>query len=420
VIKYLGLVSLLASSAASATECGELRLAVAHLKAAAAIEESLHHAAPAFTARSQLKQAEGKIKSACAPRKANIAALPLGYVSVPPGNLSKITVEPTEAWHLQFTTRAGAKNGLVFAEPATLELPEGLKWETEVSASSAANELLIAVATDAVVTVEEPAPGKGSWRIEAKAKPALVPLSKLRACAGGKGDAGLKLGRAACALLAGIDPVAQPGALPDRGRAVPLGEWQFGYRGNLELGAEELSEPPSRVGATRVDLPLELSAPLPGVSDGKQLLVTLEANTQDKPDGALLKLGHGGCGDDDEKCEQARFAVEVWYDRAFGVPFLRVPPPGPLTGALTGKVTDRLARPVTGQRVLVTASGRRVITVTDDHGDFRFDALQAGDASVVPVGKLQSNTPKGDETRAVKVGMEALKVPVIFVNKLYE
>ena len=38
----------------------------------------------------------------------------------------------------------------------------------------------------------------------------------------------------------------------------------------------------------------------------------------------------------------------------------------------------------------------------------------------VPVGRVPSNVPKGDETRATKVGMEALKVPVIFVNKLYE
>ena len=156
------------------------------------------------------------------------------------------------------------------------------------------------------------------------------------------------------------------------------------------------------------------------MTDGKQLVVTLEANAQDKPAGALLKLGHGGCGDDDEKCEQARFDVEVWYDRAFGVPFLRVPPAGAAEGRLTGKVTDRLARPVQNQRVLVTSFGRRVITITDDHGDYRFDALQAGDASVVPVGRVPSNVPKGDETRAAKVGLEALKVPVIFVNKLYE
>ena len=407
------------ATAAQATECGDARLAVAHYKTAAAVEETLKHAAEVFTAKTNLKAAEKKLQTACVPKHAQIVALPLGYVSVPPGNLSKITVEPQEGWRPTVTTLAGAQNGLVLADPATLTLPAGMRWETPVSASKSAGEILIAVATDATITVEEPEAGKGSWRIEVKAPPQLWPISKIRACASGK-DASLKLPKSACQMLLSVDPVPQAGALPPRGRALLHGEWQYGWHAVFELGPDELGELPKAPAPARLDLALELTAPLPEISDGKKLQVTLEANQQDRPANATLKLAHGGCADDDEACEKQRFAVEVWFDRVFGVPFLRAPNAAGAVGALTGKVTDRLARPIAGQRVLVTEAQRRAIAITDDTGGYRFDNLMSGDATVVPVGRDPANIPKNDEARSLKVPLTERKVPLIFVNKLWE
>lgn len=412
--------TLTGSGAARATECGEARLAATHLRAAIGFEQMAGHKKEAAEAQGKLKTVEKKLKDACAPRKVTIAALPLAYVSLPPGNLSKAGFQPGESWHLSVTTMAGSSAGIVFDDPAELQLPSGLKWETEPQAKNVDGEIWLAVAEGATLTVEEPQPGKGVWRIEIKARPLLYPMSKLAACVAGKPDPSVKLPGAACSMLLSVDPVATLTALPDRGRAVPLGEWQYGWHSTLDIGGDQIAAPaPDTAAPARLELALELSAPLPGISDGKKLAVTLESNAQDKPSGASFRLGHS-CGDDDEKCEKARFAVEVWYDRVFGVPFLRVPPSGAAQARLVGKVTDRLAKPVAGQRVLMTSGARRIVTATDELGDYRFDGLSAGDAAVVPCGKNPANVPTGDETRAVKLGLGETKVPVIYINKLFE
>src|SRR5262245_2163426 len=137
-----------------------------------------------------------------------------------------------------------------------------------------------------------------------------------------------------------------------------------------------------------------------------------------RPQGTRFKLVHGGCGEDAE-CEDQRFAVEIWFDRVFGMPFLRSPKSGG-AGRIVGKVTDRLARPIAGQRLLFIGTSQRIITITDERGDYRFDGLSGGDAQVVPVGKSPANIAKGDELRAVKVGVGESKVPVTFINKLLE
>lgn len=404
---------LLAPAASRADECGDLKAKTAHYKAAAAVEETLRHAAQAYEAKTAYEEAKKKRNTICVPHKAIIAALPLGYVSVPPGNLSKATVTPPDGWGLTLTTQAGASTGVVYG-PAAITLPPELHWESTSSASPPSNELLIAVALDSALSVEETDVAKGDWRIEPKSVQ-LVPLSKLRACK----DLPAKLSKESCAMLASIDP-ARPGSVPARGRAVSLGEWQFGNRAVLELNETELGQPGTTDNApARLDLVLELSAPIAGFSDGKKLAVTLEANASQRGVGATYKLAHGGCGDEDEACEKARFAVEIWFDRVFGVPFLRAPST-PAEAFLLGKVTDRLARPMAGQRILFTQGPRRIITVTDERGDYRFDRLMGGDATVVPVGKDPTNTPKGDETRQVKIGVHESKSAVIFVNKLWQ
>jgi hypothetical protein len=403
---------LLAPLEAAAGECSDARAKVAHYKSAAAIEETQHHAAQAFEAKSALDEAKKKRGTACVPHKSSVAALPIAYVPVPPGNLSKVTVTPPEGWALTVTTMAGASGGVVYA-PATVTLPPELHWETTPTASPAANELLVAVAFDVPISVEETDVGKGDWRLEPKSVQ-LVPLSKLRACK----DLPAKIPASSCAMLASIDP-ARPGTVPPRGRAFSLGEWQYGYRATLELDQTELGQPGANDAPARLDLTLDLSAPIPGFSDGKKLAVTYEANASQRGLGATFKLAHGGCGDEDEACEKQRFAVEIWLDRVFGVPFLHAVS-GATDASLLGKVTDRLARAMANQRVVCTQGTRRVIATTDDHGDYRFDRLMSGDASVVPVGKDPSNTPKGDETRAVKVGLHDTKAPVIFVNKLWQ
>jgi hypothetical protein len=202
---------------------------------------------------------------------------------------------------------------------------------------------------------------------------------------------------------------------------VLIAEWQYGWDRTLELGDDELGELPEGDGAgPLLELPLELSAPLPGLSDGKVLRVFVEANRQRRPAGAGIKLGNG-CGDDDDACEKLRFTTEVWYDRVFGVPFLRKPDELEKPAAAVGKVTDRLARPVGGQRLLLTAAGgRRVITITDERGEYRFDELPGGEATLMPVGKNPSNLAKGTELRRLLLGTSETKVPVTYVNKLWE
>ncbi len=413
---WMAVMLLLAAREAGASECGEARMLAARYKAAQSVEESAKRAAGAAEAKKGLREAQAKIDKACAPRKVGIAALPLAYWPVPLGNLSRTSFEIGDGWALRISTRAGAAAGIVFAEPALVELPEAIKWETELSPNRAALDHMLAVATDAQLTVEEPSTGKATWRIELKGKPLVVPMSKLRGCAGGKAPvAGLSA--SACKMLLAVEPLPNEGSVPERGRAVLHGEWQFGWHAPVELDATTLGEAPPVREPARLDVTLELSAPLPGISDGKMLAVTLEGNKQDKVAREVLKLGHG-CGDDDEKCELVRFADEVWYDRVFGSLYLRAPHgPG---GRLVGKVTDRLARPVAGQRLRATAGDRRIFTITDERGDYRFEGVTPGPAAVVPVGKDPANAPKGDETRNVQVGLGETKVPVTFVNKLWE
>src|SRR5262245_19800366 len=236
------LALLLVGNGAWATECGEARLAQAHFKAAAQIEQDQHHSGPAHEARAGLEKADSKVRSACVPHKVKLTALPLGYVALAPGNGSKTTFEPGSDWAVHLSTAAGAANGIVFNDPPELSLPAGLKWETPENAKGP--ELYIAVGTDAQLTVEEPEAGKGTWKIEVE-KTALLPMTAIRACAGGKGDGGAKLDKATCAMLAHIDPLAGPNALPEPGRAAYVGEWQYGWKAGLEVGELEMSETPT-------------------------------------------------------------------------------------------------------------------------------------------------------------------------------
>ncbi len=406
-------------AAARATECGELRRDVNHLRAAAAVDEAAGRKALVADSRAKLKTLEKKMATACAPRKVTVAALPLGYISLPPGNLSKATFDAGENWGLTFTTQAGAAGGLVFNDAATMTLPP-LHLETELSPAKTAGEILVALAFDAALTVEEPQPGHGTWAIEVKNKPQLVAMSKLRACAAGKPDPALKLSASACSGILPVDPLARPtGSEPERGRAFAFGEWQYAWHATLELGPEIARPAPNDLPPPRVAFTLELSAPVPGVSDGKKFAVALEQSPREQPGGFAFKLGQG-CGDDDQKCEDDRFPVEIWYDRAFGVPFLRAPETGAQHGQLAGKVSDRLARPVANQRILVTDGARRIITISDAQGDYNLTGLTAGDATVIPCGKDPAKVPTGDESRAVKIGAGETKVPVIFINKLFE
>jgi hypothetical protein len=414
-ILILTVAILLAANGARATECGDLRAQVARLTAALKAEEQLKRGAGGNEARSTLRTAQSKLDKACAPRKATITALPLGWVAVPQGNLSKATVDLSQGAGLVATTRAGAAAGIVFEEPVTIEIPPGTTLEVKPSPKPEHGELLLAVSTDAQLTMEEPDAGRGTWRIELKKPPVTLPLSKVKAGAHGKGESGLS--QAACKALLAAAPLHGEGALPERGRAIFLGEWQYGWQAGLDLDPATLGEGVPPQAAPELDLALELSAPIPGVSDGKHLHVTLGANKRVRPDGFSFKLGHG-CGDDDTACEEARYAVEVWWDRVFGVPFLRTPRAG--TARVVGQVTDRLARPIAGQRMRLTVGDRRIVTTTDERGSFRFVSVPSGTGVVVPVGKDPGNPSKGDESRTVPVGLGETKVPVIYENKLWE
>src|SRR5437899_2349610 len=105
---------ILVGNGAYATECGEARLAQAHFKAAAQVEQDQRHSGPAHDARAGLEKADSKVRSACTPHKVKVTALPLGYVALPPGNGSKATFEPGSEWGLHLSTAAGAQNGIVF------------------------------------------------------------------------------------------------------------------------------------------------------------------------------------------------------------------------------------------------------------------------------------------------------------------
>jgi hypothetical protein len=401
---------------AGATECGEARVAQAHFKAAAQMEQDQHHAGPAHSARESLDKADSKVRSACVPHKVKLTALPLGYLSLPPGIGSKASFEPGSDWALHLSTAAGAQNGIVFNDPAALELPGGTKWETPENAKGP--ELYLAVATDAQLTVEEPEAGKGTWKIELE-KTAMLPMTAVRACAGGKGDAGAKLDKATCQMLLRVDPAGGANALPEPGRAAYVGEWQYGWKAGLDVGDLEMSETPTAGMPAHLELPLTLSAPIPGVSDGKKLVVSLQSNGQLKPIGANFKLAQE-CGNDDENCQKVRHVVTVWYDRAFGVPFARVRPAGAAKSGAAGKVADRLAKPMIGQRLMLLAPGRKIITISDDIGEYHFTDLAGGEATIFAVGKKPTDRPGKEESRKAMVGMGEAKVPILYVTKLFE
>jgi hypothetical protein len=406
--------------AAHATECGEARAQLAHLKGAAAVSNQ---------AKSLLSAAERKVASACAPKRVTIAALPLGLLPIPQGNLSKASWKPPEGFALTISTRAGAAHGLVVKDPAQVTVGQ-VALETTPSASPKPGEALVAIARDAELTVEEAAPGIITWSVALAGAPTTVPLSTLQDCAAGK-DKSLKLSPASCRALSDALPLAAtPGARPERRRAVRLGEWQYGWGTTLELGPVELGldeavKSVRSLPSPAVPMALELSAPLPGLSDGKRLDVMLETGRLEGPPEVAFKLGHG-CGDDDATCEAQRFAVEIWLDLVTGSLFF-VPPPAPAAagpikpGALVGKVADRLARAIAGQRLLYTGpGGRQIVTTSDKQGEFHFVGLSGGEASIVPVGKVPTNVLRGDEKRTVVVGLGESKVPIIYVNKLHE
>jgi hypothetical protein len=410
------LVLLLVGNWASASECGEARLAQAHFKAAAQIEQDQHHSGPAHDARASLEKADAKVRSACAPHAVKVTALPLAYLTLGPGNGSKTTFEPGSDWALHFSTAAGAANGIVFHDPPELTLPGGVKWETPENAKGP--EVFVAIGSDAQLTVDEPEAGKGTWKIEVE-KTALLPLTAIRACAGGKGDAGAKLDKATCQMLMRVDPISGPNAMPEPGRAAYIGEWQYGWKSGLEVGDLEMSETPTAGMPAHVELPLSLSAPIPGVSDGKKLVVALQNNGQLKPQGAVFKLAQE-CGNDDEACQKVRHSVTVWYDRAFGVPFLRQRPVGAAKASAIGKVADRLAKPLIGQRLMLIEPGRKIITISDDIGEYHFIDLAGGEGTIFAVGKKPTAGPGKEESRKAMLGLGEAKVPILYVTKLFE
>jgi hypothetical protein len=187
------------------------------------------------------------------------------------------------------------------------------------------------------------------------------------------------------------------------------------------VGEVEMSEVPAGPTA-HLELPLQLSAPIPGVSDGKKLTVTLRSNRQQKPLGAAIKLSQE-CGNDDEACQKQRHDVTIWYDRAVGVPFARARAVGAAKATAMGKVADRLARPMIGQRIMLlssTGGGRKIVTISDDLGEYHFTDVAGGEATIFPVGKKPTDRPGKEEARKVMVGLGEAKAPILYVTKLFE
>lgn len=404
-----------AAGRAEATECGETRREVDRLKAAITVDETARRPAQVSAARAKLQLVEKKLAAACATHKATIVALPLGYVTLPEGNGARAEVTYGENWEIKLTTLAGAKNGVVIAGAATLSSPWGTKLVAEAATPAKPWEPLVAVALGPTVTFEEPRAGEGTWKIALASPPELIALAKLRSCADGKVKMD-KLPPSACKMLANSYPLATSRSVPERGRAVLVGEWQYGWKAEHTLTPTELGPLPENSLPMRLDLDLELTAPLADVSDGKRLPVTIEGNRQTTTDGTLLQLAHA-CNDD-EACEKKRFAVEVYWDRVFAMPLIRPPVAG--YGNILGKVTDRLAKPLGGQRLLVTGQGRRIIAITDKDGEFKISGLGGGDYMIYPVGKDPTNLYKSDEKHPMTVGFGDIKMPVIFMNRLHE
>src|SRR5262249_20787575 len=147
--------------------------------------------------------------------------------------------------------------------------------------------------------------------------------------------------------------------------------------------------------------------------------VALQNNGQLKPMGAVFKLAQE-CGNDDEACQKVRHSVTVWYDRAFGVPFLRLRPVGAAKASATGKVADRLAKPMISQRLMLIQPGRKIVTISDDLGEYHFIDLSGGEATIFPVGKKPTDRPGKEESRKAMVGVGEAKVPILYVTKLFE
>ena len=112
--------------------------------------------------------------------------------------------------------------------------------------------------------------------------------------------------------------------------------------------------------------------------------------------------------------------MTVWFDRAFGLPFVRVRLASVATAQASGKVADPLARPIAGQRVMLISGGHKIITRTDDLGEYRFEGLPGGEALVFPVGKKPTDRPGSEESKKALVGLGEAKVPILHVTKLSE
>jgi hypothetical protein len=99
---------------------------------------------------------------------------------------------------------------------------------------------------------------------------------------------------------------------------------------------------------------------------------------------------------------------------------LRVRAAGAAKGGAAGKVADRLARPIVGQRVQLVQGNRRVVTISDDLGEYQFIEQSGGEATIFPVGKKPTDRPGKEETRKAMIGMGVAKVPILYVTKLFE
>ncbi len=404
----------LVAARAAASECGDWRRRTERLQAVAAAEGRLGHDKQAKEAAAELRVAEKKTQAACAPRKVGVLALPLGVLAPAPGAGSRASFDPGPDWGLQLTTLAGAPGGVTFSEVATVTAPPG-RLDLDAKAAEDLGGAAVVVATDAQLTVEEPAPGRGAWRIETHGKPLVVGVDKLRACAAASSPAdvgGARLPPSSCAMLLHAFPLASPQAVPERGRAALLGEWQYGDRVAFEI-ADELAEVPSAgLPAPRLDLALDLAAAIPGVADGKKLVVSVVGNR--RTGGGALRLAEE-CGDDG--CPEKWHDVEIWWDRAFAQPFVRRRPTE--SNKATGVVLDRLGKTVAGQRLAAFTGERRVITMTDADSKWRIDGV-VGEVSFVPVGKSLTARPNRQLGQTAWIGGAGGAVPKLFIDRLFE
>ena len=417
-------VGLLGAPSAWATECGEARLQAAQLKAALTVEEGgrepseaaakARRAAGLKDLRTVIAAADKRLAQTCAPLRTTIAALPLAYVTLPPGAASSTVIEPGERWALTLTTQAGAGAGIVFADPILVTLPPGSRFEAVARADEEVGGAWVLIAVDAVLTVEEPAPGRGSMRIELKGAPVLAPLARLRACADGGGG---KLPASTCRLLTQVVPSTAVDGLPERGRATLLGEWQYGDRISLEIGPE-LGELPVGGPPPRLDLVLDLAAPLPGISDGNRLSLSAAANRQAGLEGGRFKLSQGCPADGG--CPDSWMATELWFDRVFAVPFHRRRTLPAAMPRVSGAITDRLGAIIPGQRVLAERGDRRVYTLTDADGRYRVEGLGHGESSVAAVGKKLTVKPRIDYVRRFSTGLAPPVVPTLLMDRRFE